>query len=149
MLRDSFSGGVNVQMKFSSGLSAVLMGSALMAGCATITRGTTQVVAVDTPGVAGANCTLASSSFGSREVVTPATVTLDKGQSNVQVTCRKQCYQDAAGLIPSYTDSMTAGNILVGGVVGLGVDAATGAMNKYNDNNQFTMIPIPGCRPSA
>jgi hypothetical protein len=41
---------------------------------------------------------------------------------------------------------MTAGNVLVGGVIGLGVDAVSGAMNKYNDINQFTMVPIAGCQ---
>jgi len=27
---------------------------------------------------------------------------------------------------------MTAGNVIFGGIVGLGVDAASGAMNKYD-----------------
>jgi hypothetical protein len=44
---------------------------------------------------------------------------------------------------------MTAGNIIAGGVVGLGIDAASGAMNKYNDQTDVAMIPIQGCRPRA
>ena len=79
-------------------------------------------------------------------VVTPATITLEKSQQNISVVCRKTCFQDAVGVIPSFTESMTAGNVIVGGVVGLGVDAISGAMNKYNDNNQFTMLPIAGCQ---
>lgn len=117
-----------------------------LAGCATITKGTTQAVAITTPGANGATCTLTSSSIGSKVVQTPATITLEKSQESINVVCKKACYQDAVGVIPSHTESMTAGNVLVGGVVGLGVDAISGAMNKYNDNNQFTMLPIPGCR---
>jgi hypothetical protein len=61
------------------------------------------------------------------------------------VTCRKPCYQDGAGVIASYTEGMAAGNVVLGGVIGLGVDAATGAMNKYADRTSITMIPIQGC----
>jgi hypothetical protein len=52
-------------------------------------------------------------------------------------------------VIASGAEVMTAGNVLVGGVVGLGIDAATGAMNKYTEDNQFTMVPIQGCRTKA
>jgi hypothetical protein len=41
---------------------------------------------------------------------------------------------------------MTAGNILVGGVIGLGVDAASGAMNEYDPVVKVAMSPIPGCK---
>jgi hypothetical protein len=50
--------------------SRVLLGLGLLAGavagCATITRGTNQVVAVNTPGVPGATCTLTSSAIGTQ-----------------------------------------------------------------------------------
>jgi hypothetical protein len=115
-------------------------------GCATIVKGTTQAIALDTPGVPGAACELSSEAVGTHNVTTPATITLEKSQHNVTVTCRKRCYQDGVGVIASYTEGMTAGNILVGGVVGLGVDAATGAMNKYADRTSITMIPVQGCR---
>jgi hypothetical protein len=116
-------------------------------GCATITRGTTQVVAVNTPGVPGATCTLTSGSIGAQTVVTPATATLQKGRDNVAVHCTKECYQDGAGVIASNMEGMSAGNILLGGVVGIGVDAASGAMNSYAGEVQVIMAPIPGCRP--
>src|SRR6476660_6098119 len=101
-----------------------------MAGCATITKGTTQSIAVSTPGAVGTQCTLTSSAIGIKVVATPATVIVDKGQDNIAVRCTKECFQDGAGIIASNTEVMTAGNILVGGVIGLGVDAASGAMNK-------------------
>jgi hypothetical protein len=44
---------------------------------------------------------------------------------------------------------MTAGNLLLGGVIGVGVDAATGAMNKYSNTNQVIMSPGPNCPAKA
>ena len=45
---------------------AILAIAVSVVGCATITRGTTQVVAVSTPGVPGAICTLSSGSIGAK-----------------------------------------------------------------------------------
>jgi hypothetical protein len=131
------------------GWGGLLAVAALAAGCATITRGTTQTVTLDTPGVVGAKCTLTSSAVGTKSVVTPATVTLEKGQDAVAVHCSKECYQDGKGIIASNIEGMTAGNLVVGGVIGLGVDAATGAMNKYNPDTQIVMVPLQGCRARA
>ncbi len=122
---------------------------AAIGGCASITKGTTQSVALDTPGVPGASCTLASEGIGTKVVQTPTAMVLDKSQHNIAVTCKKECYNDGIGIIPSHTEAMAAGNIIAGGVVGLAVDAASGAMNKYNDANQIAMVPIPGCKPGV
>ena len=48
----------------------------LLAACATITKGSTQVVAVNTPGIPGATCTLTNTANGSRTVITPGTMVL-------------------------------------------------------------------------
>lgn len=120
-----------------------------LAGCATITKGTSQNIAVDTPGAPGASCTLSSQGIGSMTLVTPATVSVEKSQHAINVRCSKECYNEAATIIASNTETMTAGNVLVGGVIGLGVDAASGAMNKYNERNDVAMVPIAGCRPST
>jgi hypothetical protein len=44
---------------------------------------------------------------------------------------------------------MVAGNIILGGVIGLGVDAVSGAMNKYTPEIQVAMTPMPGCGAPA
>jgi hypothetical protein len=121
----------------------------MLAACATITKGTTQVVAVNTPGVAGASCTLTSPAIGTLTVVTPDTISLPKASDNISVRCSKECYQDGAGVISSNMEGMTAGNIILGGVIGLGVDAVSGAMNKYSPEIQVALIPIPGCGAPA
>jgi hypothetical protein len=131
-------------------IAAFLAGTALAVGaCATLTKGTTQAVALNTPGVPGAQCTLNSSAIGTKIIQTPATITLDKSQDSITVLCKKECYFDGTAIIASNTETMAAGNLLLGGVVGLGVDAASGAMNKYNADNQIAMVPVPGCKPKS
>ncbi len=124
----------------------VLLGAVCLSACSTITRGTTQSVAINTPGVEKAECELRSEGIGSKTVVTPATLVLDKSQHNVEVTCRKKCYTEGKGILASHTDEMAAGNLIFGGAVGLAVDATSGAMNQYEPQVQVAMTPIKGCK---
>ena len=134
---------------FRSAAVVAMMLAPIVAGCATITKGTEQAVIVTTPGVTGAQCTLNSSVIGTRVVSTPASITLPKSVEQISVRCRKECYQDGTGVIASNVEVMTAGNLIVGGVVGIGVDAMSGAMNSYNGENQIAMVPIQHCRAKA
>lgn len=119
----------------------------LVGACASITKGTTQQVAIDTPGHVGSICMLSSKGIGQRSVNTPTTIELPKSKHDISVQCTNGCYK-GSGIIQSSMEGMTAGNILLGGVVGLGVDSATGAMNNYNGYNQIAMSLDPGCVPA-
>lgn len=121
------------------GVACIFLGS-----CSTIVKGTKQQVFVNTPGVPGAMCTLQSPAIGTRTVKTPGTIKLPKSRHDIAVNCTAQCHK-GTGMIGSGTELMTAGNILTGGVIGLGVDAASGAMNKYEKGVEVTMSRIPGC----
>jgi hypothetical protein len=121
----------------------------LLPSCATIVKGTTQTIAINSPGAAGARCQLRSGAIGTVDVVTPATVTLEKSQENITVHCTKECFQDGAGIVTSFTEGLAAGNIIAGGVIGLGIDAASGAMNKYAPETIIVMTPIQGCRATG
>lgn len=133
-------------MKQFTGIILAFAALTGLPGCATIVKGTTQKIAVNTPGVTGATCELSSSAIGKKIVKTPATITLEKSSQAIAVRCKKACYQDGTGIISSNTEAMAAGNIVAGGIIGLGIDAASGAMNKYNTRNDITMVPIQGCR---
>ncbi len=129
--------------------AGILLAFALT-GCATITKGTTQVVAVDTPGIPGATCTITTQA-GPQVVQTPGTVSLKKGSDPLPITCTKECYVNGQSIIPSNAESMAAGNVIFGGIIGLGVDAASGAMNHYPDMFTVSMSPDyyspdPACR---
>jgi hypothetical protein len=117
----------------------------LLVACATITKGTNQVVAVDTPGVPGSSCTI-STKAGPQMVMTPGTLTLEKGSDPLPISCTKACYLTGQSIVPSNAEAMAAGNVIFGGVIGLGVDAASGAMYKYPDVVTVAMNPDPACR---
>ena len=125
---------------------ALIIAVALLGGCSTITKGSSQAVMITTPGAEGASCRLFSPAFGERVVTTPASITVEKSQHSIQVTCSKRCFGQGSGIISSEIEVMTAGNLVVGGVIGLGVDAATGAMHKYDNAAQIHMTPLSGCR---
>jgi len=126
-------------------MAMVPVGLAL-SGCASIVNGTTQSVAISTPPVTGARCDL-SSSEGTWTVITPGVATVARSKSDIAVRCHKDGYQPAVGVISSSFEAWTAGNLVFGGVVGLGVDAATGAINEYPNSYQLPMVPLVPAPP--
>ncbi len=67
---------------------------------------------------------------------------VDKTKEDILIRCTKTGYQDAVATIPSDFQGWTLGNLLIGGVIGLGVDAATGAMNEYPHSFTVPMYPL-------
>jgi hypothetical protein len=128
-------------------VAAVVVATQLGA-CASIVEGSTQSVLVTTPGVSDATCTLTSPEIGSQVVRTPGSVSLSKSKHDVQVACAKEGYNDGAGTIPSNFEGMTLGNILLGGVIGVGIDAASGAMHKYAPSVAIAMTKKEGDQPN-
>ena len=122
-------------------LAALACVVVLASGCATITKGTTQTVTVNTE-PAGAVCTLTRNSTPLAVVnPTPGSVSVGKGAGAVSVVCKKETYLDAAGTMSSQFQAMTFGNILFGGLIGVAVDAASGAMHEYPPMVTITLIP--------
>ena len=90
-------------------------------------------------------CQLQSPAIGTRTVQTPGNVILPKSKHNVAVSCTAQCHGPGVATLASHTEVMTAGNVLFGGIIGLGVNAASGAMNKYDPGVNIMMSPLPNC----
>lgn len=134
-------------MKFASIAAVAALGIAL-SGCATVIKGTSQSIVITSPPTTGANCIL-SSKEGNWYVTTPGTVTVSKSKEDILIKCTKPGYQDAANTIPSDFQGWTAGNIILGGLIGVGVDAATGAMNEYPNSYQVPMFAVPASPPAA
>lgn len=110
-------------------------------GCASIVEGTDQSVTVQTT-PSGASCELKRDG----QVIgvvnpTPGTVTVDKSKDDISVICRKEGYQDASGAFSSDFQGMTFGNILFGGLIGVAVDASSGAMHEYPASVTIAMAP--------
>ena len=110
-------------------------------GCATIVRGSTQSVIVNTK-LPGAAC---SFSRGGQMIATanptPETVNIEKGRKDVIVTCSKTGYREASAPLQSVFEGWTFGNILFGGLIGVAVDAGSGAMHDYPQSIKIALIP--------
>jgi len=117
------------------------MGAAVMlSGCASIVTGTTQRINVSTPPTTGAVCTLASTE-GRWTLTSPGSVTVSKSKNDIRVDCAKSGWQEGSGIIPSGCQGWTLGNLLIGGLLGIAIDAMTGAMHQYPSNFQVPMQP--------
>jgi hypothetical protein len=106
---------------FASALVLVIAFS----GCATIIKGTTQVVSINS-NVKGANITVNGEQIGA----TPFTGQI-KRKSGTTVTLQKTGYDSKTITLTTEIESIFWGNIIIGGVLGSTTDMATGAMYYY------------------
>ncbi len=109
-----------------------------LSGCATIINGTTQPIAVtSTP--SGAKVMIDG---GDSAYTTPANVDLERGRDHI-LTFSKPGYQEQTFTIRHSMSAVVAGNILAGGLIGWGVDAADGAQDKLTPETvQITLDPV-------
>jgi len=125
----------------STTLAAVAALGVALSGCATVIKGTVQPVALSSPPVEGANCMLYNSE-GTWSAVTPSVVRVNRTKNDLKIVCKKDGYQDATKVVESHFNGATAGNIILGGGVGIVVDAATGADNSYPEAVEVPMTPV-------
>jgi hypothetical protein len=112
-------------------LAAVAALGVALSGCATIIEGTTQPVSVNTTPVGGAACTLTNSQ-GTWYLTSPGSTTVHKTKTDLDITCAKSGYQSGHVVAASHFGATTAANVIAGGLIGVGVDAASGANYHYN-----------------
>ena len=126
-------------------VAAVAVLGVVMSGCASIIKGTSQSIVITTPPVSGANCVLTRN--GLRwSVQTPGTVRVSKSRDDILIQCSAPGYRPADSAIPSDFQVWTLGNVILGGLIGITVDAADGAMNEYP--RQFSLPMSPGYVPT-
>jgi hypothetical protein len=111
--------------------AALVAAAVVLSGCATIVEGTTQSVSVKSTPVDGAQCTLVNSQ-GTWYITTPGSTTVHKTKTDLDVTCTKAGFLPGHLVATSHFGATTAANILAGGVIGIGVDAASGANYHYD-----------------
>lgn len=118
-------------MNLKLGVSA--LSACLLMGCATVTRGKHETFVVEsTP--ANARVEL---STGEKCDATPCSFRV-KRKGALDVTVSKDGYKTTKYNVPTQVAgggaAGVAGNVLVGGIIGLGVDAATGAALEHKPN---------------
>lgn len=121
-------------------------------GCASIVGGTNQSISVetrDTAGpVAGASCKLENDK-GTWFVTTPGSTTVHRAYGDLKVNCDKDGHGPGVASAKSTTKALAVGNIVFGGVIGVGVDAATGAAYDYPELITVVLAPAAGPRAEA
>jgi hypothetical protein len=115
-----------------------------LGGCASVTRGTTENISIaSTP--SGAEATIAGLDVPTA-CITPCAI-VAKRNADITVTLAKEGYEpeivQLTKEVPGTGAAGFAGNILAGGLIGMGVDAATGAAQDHKPNPLIvTMRPV-------
>jgi hypothetical protein len=119
--------------------------AAALGGCASVTRGTTENISISsTP--SGAEATITGLEVPTA-CITPCAI-VAKRNADLSVSFAKQGYEpevvQLTKEIPGTGAAGFAGNILAGGLIGMGVDAATGAAQDHKPNPVIVTL-----RPAA
>jgi phosphoketolase len=129
-------------------LAAIAAMGAALSGCASIVEGTTQSLAVTTSPIEGAKCVLTSSE-GTYFVTTPGNAIVHKTKNDLNVVCKHDGFADGTKAVTPHFVGTTAGNIIAGGLVGIAVDAATGADFAYPEEIHIDMQSLKPVVPAA
>ena len=126
----------------NAGVTLLCLVTVSLSGCATITTGTTQSILVDTT-PSGAICRFSRSD---REVgvvnPTPGMLMITKDGAPLTIVCKRAGYYPNTGVLRANFEPMTLGNILLGGIIGIVVDAASGADRKYDATLTVTLRKV-------
>ena len=121
----------------------LLLFACFLSGCASMTTGQNQTVSVTTPDCPQASCVLTNNDGEFHVSRTPGTTMVNKSCSALTVECSKPGFPDHVERVKAGFQAMTAGNVLIGGLIGIGVDAATGAACKYPSVIKLEMTCAP------
>jgi hypothetical protein len=117
--------------------AALLFGCAFFTGCATIVKDDSQPVAFSSD-PQGATVSINNVARGT----TPTTVMVKRARQKQMVQYDLLGYETVVFPLGKSVAGMTFGNIIFGGVIGVGVDIATGKATNYEDSVHVKMIPV-------
>lgn len=72
-----------------------------------------------------------------------------KTKDDILLTCSLDGYPDSTQYLDSGVAGATFGNIIAGGVIGWGVDSATGADNRYPDTVEVQFVAPIAAAPDG
>ena len=118
-------------------LVALVAACGLLGGCATLTKDDSQPVSFSTD-PQGATIFINGIPRGK----TPDTIMIKRSSKRQMVEFKLEGYKSQSMRIEKSVSGMTFGNVLLGGVIGAGVDIATGKATNYNDSLHVLLLPI-------
>lgn len=119
--------------------------SVALSGCASMTSGTTQSVALQTTPATGAECQVVNEKGTWLVSSTPGSTTINRAYGDLVVTCAHKNGMKGATSVQSTTVGAAFGNILAGGLIGAAVDMSSGAAYQYPATITVALVEaIPG-----
>lgn len=120
-----------------SPIAILVCSIALLSGCATIVKDDSQPVAFSSD-PQGATVSINSVPRG----VTPTTIMVRRSRKSQIVQYDMAGYKSQQFTLGKSVAGMTFGNIIFGGIIGVGVDIASGKATNYEDSVHVKMIPV-------
>jgi hypothetical protein len=112
-----------------------------LSACATIMDGSSQTITIGTT-PPGALCTVDQDGHRLGTITTtPGTVKVERSKEDLKIVCEAPGYASAEDTESPTFNSSTMANVILGGVIGLAVDAASGANHKYPTNIHIDLLP--------
>ena len=113
----------------------------LSTGCATVTKGTSQSLSVDSD-PQGATCELTRDGETIGFVnPTPGSITIGKDKDAIDIRCELEGHVVSTVNLDSSFQGWTLGNAILGGLIGVMIDAGSGAMNEYPSSIMIRLVP--------
>jgi hypothetical protein len=89
-----------------------------------------------------ANCTFIRNGQRIAEVSrSPGSAVIKKTGADLMIDCTKPGYQDASVVDRSDVAAATFGNLILGGLIGVIIDAVDGSIHKYDAAVAVTLVP--------
>lgn len=119
-------------------------------GCASIVHGTTQVVPVNSsPTGADVKVNCGKKADATTSLKTPTTVTLKRNAEPCNITLSKEGYEDASMVFLRKMSGWFWGNLLIGGIIGMIIDGADGAIYNRVPESASVSLAIRTLRPAS
>ncbi len=129
---------------------AVLSLAIVPVSCASVIEGTSQQITINTnPSDAKCGLYRKGESIGT-VTSTPGSVLVKKTKHDIWIECVKDGYEPATYKNHSGMAGASFGNIVAGGLIGVAVDSASGADNKYDGTVNISLVPSkdPDSKPT-
>jgi hypothetical protein len=118
-----------------------LGGAIWLNSCATVTSGTTQTISVVSE-PAGASCEMRRDGALLMSLQSaPQAVVVPRSKATIELTCKRVDHEPTTEMVESQFSGATMGNVLAGGLIGIAIDAASGANNFYPAEVRVVLQP--------
>lgn len=112
-----------------------------LSACASIVQGSHQRVNLGSNMQSTGQCTLVDAKGHTYTTSVPGSVDVSRGDGPLKVNCTVQS-AEGQKVVEETLEPWTLGNVLLGGVIGLGVDSYTGAYQKYPDDITISFVNV-------